>query len=65
MMAEITNANSHPITVRLKLGYAGDYDIRFGRRKVRAINGYDSVEVTIPANSERSFKWKIRSFEDE
>ncbi|MDJ0978022.1 MAG: hypothetical protein QNI87_05760 [Erythrobacter sp.] len=61
MRAEITNANPHPIKMRLNLGWGGDFDIRFGRGKVRLKNGDDSVEVTIPANATRTYDWKLRS----
>ena len=61
MIAKLTNANPHDVTMRLKLSWSGESQIRFPRHKVRVKNGYDSVEVTIPANSTREFKWKIRS----
>lgn len=61
MRAELTNANPHPVTVRLQLGWAGQYDILFPRRKVEVKNGYQTVEVTLPANAARSFDWKLRN----
>ncbi|MEP0190726.1 MAG: hypothetical protein ABJP70_08890 [Erythrobacter sp.] len=61
MTTKLTNANPHDVKMRLKLGWSGDFQIRFRRHKVAVKNGYDSVEVTIPANSTREFKWKIRS----
>ncbi|TAD78032.1 MAG: hypothetical protein EAY70_07565 [Sphingomonadales bacterium] len=60
MRASLTNANSHAITMRLQLGWAGDFDIRFPGKKVMVTNGYQTVEITVPANSERSFDWQLR-----
>ncbi|RNJ63258.1 MAG: hypothetical protein EDM03_02220 [Porphyrobacter sp. IPPAS B-1204] len=63
MRARITNANAHAITVRLQVGYAGEYDIRFPGRKVVVKNGYQTVEVTVPANQTATFDWKQRDAE--
>ncbi len=60
MRASVTNANPHPVTVRLQLGWAGRFDIRFPRESVAVKNGYQTVEVTVPANSARDFDWKLR-----
>ena len=60
MRSVLTNANPHPVTVRLQLGWAGGYDIRFGRMKPVLKNGYQTVEVVIPANSEKTFDWRLR-----
>lgn len=65
MRARITNANAHAITLRLQVGYAGEYDIRFPGRKVVVKNGYQTVEVTVPANQTASFDWKQRDAESE
>ncbi|MEL7189288.1 MAG: hypothetical protein AAGK17_07025 [Pseudomonadota bacterium] len=61
MLTRLTNANPHAVTVRLNLAWSGESDIRFPRKKVRVKNGYDTVELRIPANSTREFKWKQRS----
>ena len=63
MRATLTNANPHPVTLRLQLGHGGDYAIRFSRQKVVLNNGYQTVEVTVPANQTRSFDWQIRDAE--
>ena len=63
MRATLTNANPHPVTLRLQLSYGGDFAIRFPREKVVLKNGYQSVEITIPANQTRSFDWRIRDAE--
>ncbi len=61
MVTRLTNANPHPVNLRLNLAWSGEYDIRFPRRKVRVKNGYDTVEVRIPGNSSQEFSWKLRS----
>ncbi|MEM9500417.1 MAG: hypothetical protein AAF941_01095 [Pseudomonadota bacterium] len=63
MFAVLSNANPHPVKMRLRLGWAGDWEIRFPREKVFVKNGYDVVELTLPANSERQFRWRLRSVE--
>lgn len=63
MRARITNANPHAITLRLQLGWAGEYDIRFPRAAVVVKNGYQTVELTVPANVTRDFDWKLRDAE--
>ncbi len=60
MRAELTNANPHAITLRLQLGWGGRREIRFPGKKVVVKNGYQTVEVTIPANQSRSFDWQLR-----
>ncbi|MFL0356289.1 DUF4139 domain-containing protein [Erythrobacter sp. GH1-10] len=60
MRAEVRNANPHPITIRLLLGQAIDWAIRFRRGKTRVKNGYTITEVNVPANSTREFTWKVR-----
>jgi len=60
MRASVTNANPHPVTLRLQLGWAGRFDIRFPRESVVVKNGYQTVEVTVPANQTRDFDWKLR-----
>lgn len=60
MRASLTNANPHPVTMRLQLGWAGRWDIRFPGQKVVVKNGWQTVELTLPANSEKRFDWKLR-----
>jgi hypothetical protein len=60
MRAELTNANPHPITLRLNLGWGGRYDLRVPGHKVIVKNGSQVVEVTVPANGSRNFDWKLR-----
>jgi hypothetical protein len=61
----LTNANPHPVTVRLQLGWGGDYAIRFPGEKVVLKNGYQTVELRIPANATETFDWKARQAESE
>ncbi len=58
--AEITNANSHPIGVRLDLGDSAIWEVRFKGAKTRIKDGRIIAEVDVPANSERTFRWSIR-----
>jgi hypothetical protein len=60
MRAALTNANPHPVRMRLQLGRAGGWDIRFPGQKVVVKNGWQTVEVVIPANSEKTVDWKLR-----
>lgn len=60
MRSLLTNANPHPVTVRLQLGWAGGFEIRFPGKKPVLKNGYQTVEVTLPANSEKTFDWRLR-----
>ncbi len=60
MRAEVSNANSNPVTARIVLGRAGDWDTRSSRRKVRIKDGRIIMDVTVPPNSRQSFNWKMR-----
>lgn len=61
MRAQLTNANPHAVTLRLQLGWAGEYAIRFPGARIEVVNGYQTVSVTIPANAERTFDWRLRA----
>lgn len=65
MRAELTNANPQAVTMRLKLGWSGDWEARVPREPVVVKNGQKVIEVTIPANQTRTFEWKLRSTEAE
>jgi hypothetical protein len=60
MRAVVTNANPHPISLRLQLGWGGEYEIRFPGQKVVLKNGWQTVELRIAANSTGTFDWKAR-----
>ena len=61
MRAELTNANPHPVTMRLELGWTGDWEARFPRHRVFVKNGSRMVEVEIPANDRVEYRWRLRS----
>lgn len=65
MRAVLTNANPHPVTVRLQLGWGGDYEIRYPGRKPVLKNGWQTIEVSIPANSTATAEWKARESDRE
>lgn len=60
MQAQITNANAHAIKLRLQVSQAGEHQIRFPGYKVELKNGWQTVELTIPANTRKVFDWKLR-----
>jgi hypothetical protein len=61
MRAVLTNANPHPVTLRLHLGEPTAHEVRFPRYKVELKNGWQIVELTVPANTTRTFDWQLRS----
>jgi len=58
MDAVLTNANPHPVTVRLNLGSPVQWEFRGVRERLR--NGQRIVEVTVPANGSRELTWQVR-----
>lgn len=60
MRAEISNANPAPVTARIILGSAGEWDVRWPRRKPELKDGLITMQVEIPANSRSAFTWKMR-----
>lgn len=58
MRAQLTNANPHPVKLRLQLAPPGIAVQVPGR--VVVTNGMQTVEVTLPANAARSFDWRLR-----
>lgn len=60
MRAVVSNANPTPVTVRMALGWPEDWDVRWPDATPRIKDGERIVELTIPANSRRSFDWSIR-----
>ncbi len=59
MKATLTNANPHPVTLRLKLGSPLGWHVR-GLRGTRLKDGETVYEVTIPANGKRDVAWDVR-----
>lgn len=60
MRAEISNANAHPIRVRVVLGWSGDWEAKWPRRKTEVKDGNVVVEVTVPANATEKFDFQLR-----
>lgn len=60
MRVLLTNANSAPARVRLKLGYPGEFEIRYPNRTPLVKNGELVLEVDVPANGTLDQRWKIR-----
>ncbi len=60
MRADISNANSRAVTVRVVVGEAGRWDIRWPRERVAIKDGQSIVEVTVPANATQTFAWRVR-----
>ncbi|RXZ63980.1 DUF4139 domain-containing protein [Pelagerythrobacter rhizovicinus] len=59
MEAEIANALDHPARLRVRLGTAADWEVR--GRGLRIKDGERVIETTIPANSDRKVRWRVRS----
>ncbi len=60
MRATLTNANPHPVKLRLTLARARDARIE-GIKGVRIKDGAQIVELTVPANGSRSAGWTLIS----
>ena len=58
ILATLTNANPHPVKLRLNLADAGGAQIG-GIKGVRVKDGVQIVEVTVPANGTLSKDWTI------
>jgi hypothetical protein len=65
MRARLTNANPHPVNVRLRLGQGGEYDLRVPGRTPVLKNGYQTIELTVPANGATQIDWSLRDPLDE
>lgn len=61
MRAGISNANAHPIRVRVVLGWSGEWEAKWPRRKTEVKDGKLVVEVSVPANSTEKFDFQMRS----
>lgn len=59
MRAVLTNANPHPVQLRLALGASGEWQYR-GLRGTRVKDGEVTVEFTVPANGTRELTWGMR-----
>lgn len=63
LSAEASNANPAPVTVRFRLGWSGEWQLR-GVRGARVKDGQWIVEQRVPANSRKRFTWKMRRVPD-
>jgi hypothetical protein len=59
MRTTITNANPHPVTMRLQLGGSGQWVYRGIPTELK--DGQRITEVTVPANGTRLVEWELRS----
>jgi hypothetical protein len=58
MKTVLSNANSHAVTLRLKLGSPRQWHLR-GLKATRVKDGETVYEVAIPANGRREIAWEI------
>ncbi|MFB0611109.1 DUF4139 domain-containing protein [Aurantiacibacter poecillastricola] len=58
MVAELTNANPFPVTVRLEIGAPSQWIIDGTREVIR--NGQRVIEVDLPGNGSRELQWRVR-----
>ena len=61
--ANVTNANDHPIAVRVELGASPDWTIRGAGKGLAVRDGQWSIEQVIPAGSSAKIEWQQRSAE--
>ncbi|WAT18038.1 hypothetical protein OZN62_00215 [Aurantiacibacter sp. MUD11] len=62
VVAELSNANPSPVTVRLNIGYPSQWRFRGVRERLR--NGRRIIEVEVPANGSRELRWRVREVID-
>ncbi|MCB5424215.1 hypothetical protein H0274_02990 [Altererythrobacter sp. CC-YST694] len=63
--ATLTNANRHPIKVRVELGRPADWALRKKVKGMSVKDGQWVIERTIPAGTSVNIDWEIRSAEAE
>ena len=63
LRARLSNANPHPVRVRLALGRPREWEIR-GLSGTRLKDGQRIVEITVPGNTRRDVIWQVRSTEE-
>ena len=59
MRASINNANPFPVTVRLQMGSAANWEVLGIRTRLK--DGQRVATVEIPANESQNIEWRIRS----
>jgi len=62
VVADLTNANPHPVTVRLNIGYPSQWEFRDVRERIH--KGQRVVEVSVPANGTRQLRWRVNEIND-
>lgn len=60
MRAELTNANSDPVKVRVVLGPSTEWELQRRPAGTRIKDGRLIVEISVPANATYRLAWKIR-----
>ena len=60
MRARVSNANPHPVTMRIMLAQEAGWGFRFPGERLLTKNGIRYVEVEIAANSATDLDWQIR-----
>ena len=60
LKAALTNANPHPVTLRLKLGSPLQWHVR-GLAATRVKDGETVYELVVPANGRREVAWSVHS----
>lgn len=60
MEAAAANALAQPVRLRIVLGQSAEWEVR-RRDGLRIKDGERVIETTIPANSERKIRWRLRS----
>lgn len=58
MRAVISNANDAPVTLRLQQGWSSQWTVRGRGSRVR--DGQRIIEVSVPANGQRTVEWDVR-----
>jgi hypothetical protein len=58
MSATLTNANPHPVTVRVKLGSPRQWRV-LGIKGTRLKDGETVTEISVPANGKRELSWEV------
>ena len=64
MRGVVTNANDAPIVMRFKLGWASEIEVR-GLKGTRIKDGFRIYEVTVPANSRKTYDFRMRDVRSE
>jgi hypothetical protein len=65
MRVSIANANPAPATVKIRLGWSGQWKARGTLRDLALEDGYWTLTRTVPANRTTEFEWSAGSFEAE